>query len=60
MDEEQWHIVFGLREQWGEEHPFVLPHNDRRQHLYAVGKSGAGKTTLLSNLIIQDMVPKLV
>jgi len=56
MEEEKWHIVLGMREQWGAEHPFVLNHHDRRQHLYTVGKSGTGKTTLLSNLIIQDIL----
>jgi len=54
MDE--WHIVLGVRERWGEEHPFVLHPHDRRHHLYAVGKTGTGKSTLLHNLAIQDIV----
>ncbi len=54
MDNEE-HIVLGLREEWGQEAPFVLSHNDRRHHLYAIGKSGVGKTTLLRNLILQDI-----
>lgn len=49
------HIVLGLRHEWGQEVPFALEHNDRRQHLYAIGKSGTGKTTLLRNLILQDI-----
>jgi hypothetical protein len=53
MDE--WNIVLGVREEWGEKHPFVLRPNDRRQHLYTIGKSGTGKTTFLRNLIIQDI-----
>ena len=56
MDENEWHIVLGLREGWGKEHPFVLSHGDRRQHLYVIGKSGTGKTTLLHNLIFQDIL----
>jgi hypothetical protein len=56
MEEEQWHIVLGVRKDWGEEHPFVLQPHDRRHHLYAIGKSGTGKTTLLRNLILQDIL----
>lgn len=50
-----WQIVLGVREEWGQERPFVLTPRDRRQHLYAIGKSGTGKTTLLRNLIVQDI-----
>lgn len=48
-------IVLGMRENWGEEAPFFLERNDRRHHLYAIGKSGTGKTTFLRNLILQDI-----
>ena len=49
------HLILGTRDQWGHESAFVLPHTDRRQHLYTVGKSGTGKTTLLRNMILQDI-----
>src|SRR3954470_16095262 len=49
------HIVIGEREEWGQKTQFRLSHTDRRQHLYAIGKSGTGKTTLLRNLILQDI-----
>ena len=52
---EKWHIVLGVREGGGEEHPFVLQSHDRGHHLYVVGKSGTGKTTFLQNLIYQDI-----
>ena len=39
---EKWHVVLGVREGGGEEHPFVLQPHDRRHHLYVVGKSGVG------------------
>ncbi len=52
---DNWHIVLGVREEWGRENPFVLSPRDRRHHLYAIGKSGTGKTTLLRNLILQDI-----
>ncbi len=49
------HIVIGHREEWGQQLPFGISHIDRRQHLYAIGKSGTGKTTLLRNMILQDI-----
>src|SRR5450756_1136897 len=48
-------LVIGTWEHWGQKHPLVLSHADRRQHLYVIGKSGTGKTTLLRNLIMQDI-----
>jgi hypothetical protein len=53
---DDWHIVLGIRETWGQEQPFALTSRDRRQHLYTIGKSGSGKTTLLRNLIVQDIM----
>jgi hypothetical protein len=53
MDE--WHIVLGVREEWGEKYPIVLTPHDRRHHIYAIGKSGTGKTTFLHNMIVQDI-----
>jgi hypothetical protein len=49
------HLVLGTRENWGAESAFGLTADDRRQHLYVIGKSGTGKTTLLRNLILQDI-----
>ncbi|MDD5431039.1 MAG: type IV secretion system DNA-binding domain-containing protein [Candidatus Pacebacteria bacterium] len=34
---------------------FGIKEDDRRRHIYVVGKTGMGKTTLLENLIIADM-----
>jgi hypothetical protein len=45
----------GNRNIWGGEKPFGISRVDRRQHLYAIGKTGTGKTTLLRNLICQDI-----
>jgi hypothetical protein len=53
MDYETTYI--GNRVVWGGEKPFGISRVDRRQHLYAVGKTGTGKTTLLRNLICQDI-----
>ena len=53
---DDWHLVLGVREGWGQETPIVFSPRDRRHHLYAIGKSGTGKTTLLRNMILQDIV----
>src|SRR5882672_12454882 len=45
----------GNRTVWGGSIPFGISRADRRQHLYAIGKTGTGKTTLLLNLICQDI-----
>src|SRR5712671_5336467 len=52
-------IVVGEREvltqvsaEW---QPFGLSIEDRRRHLYVIGKTGTGKSTLLRNLIAQDI-----
>jgi hypothetical protein len=52
-------IVIGEREvltqvsaEW---QPFGLSAEDRRRHLYLIGKTGTGKSTLLRNLIVQDI-----
>ncbi len=35
--------------------PFGIKREDRRRHLYTVGKSGTGKSKMLENLIISDI-----
>lgn len=35
--------------------PFGIKLDDRRRHMYVVGKTGMGKTTMLENMIIQDI-----
>ena len=34
---------------------FGIKREDRRKHVYVIGKTGSGKTTLLENLIVQDI-----
>lgn len=34
---------------------FGIKTDDRRRHMYVIGKTGMGKTTLLENLILQDI-----
>ncbi len=45
----------GNRERWGTEVPFGFSQEDRRNHVYVLGKTGVGKTTALLNLIAQDI-----
>lgn len=35
---------------------FGIKRDDRRRHMYVIGKTGMGKTTLLENLIISDIL----
>jgi len=34
---------------------FGIKTDDRRRHMYLIGKSGTGKTTMMENMIIQDI-----
>ncbi len=38
-----------------EQKVFGIKRDDRRRHMYILGKSGTGKTTLLENSVIQDI-----
>jgi hypothetical protein len=40
----------------GKEVPFGIKRDDRRRHMYIIGKTGMGKTTLMENMIIQDII----
>ncbi len=35
--------------------PFGIRRDDRRRHVYIIGKTGMGKTTLIENMVIQDI-----
>ncbi len=39
----------------GEDKTFGIKKNDRRQHMYIIGKTGVGKTVLLKNMALQDI-----
>ncbi len=39
----------------GEHRPFGIYPDDRRRHVYVIGKTGVGKTTFLENMIAQDI-----
>jgi len=46
---------FGKTNFRGQEHVFGIKREDRRRHMYVIGKTGMGKTTLLENMIISDI-----
>src|SRR3989344_5995446 len=36
--------------------PFGIKTDDRRRHLYVIGKTGMGKTTMMENMVVQDIL----
>ncbi len=40
----------------GQEHVFGIKKDDRRRHMYVIGKTGMGKTNLLENMVISDIM----
>ena len=47
--------VIGQTNFRGQKRTFGIYTDDRRRHLYLVGKTGVGKTTLIANMIRQDI-----
>lgn len=47
--------LLGLTSYRGHRQPFGILPEDRRRHMYVVGKTGMGKSTLLLNLIASDI-----
>ena len=39
-----------------QERKFGIKIDDRRRHVYIIGKSGVGKTTLLTNMVVSDII----
>lgn len=54
-EEEEGSAVIGRVRFRDDQRPVVLALEDRRRHLYIVGKTGMGKTTLIQNMIVADM-----
>ncbi len=40
----------------GQEYPVKMKDEDRRRHLYVIGKSGSGKSVFIENLAVQDVL----
>lgn len=47
--------VIGQTNFRGQHRPFGIYPDDRRRHVYIIGKTGVGKTTLMQNMLIQDI-----
>ena len=48
-------IVLGVNRYRGQETVVRMKTDDRRRHVYVIGKSGTGKSVLMENMIIQDI-----
>ncbi|MBU1177751.1 type IV secretion system DNA-binding domain-containing protein [Patescibacteria group bacterium] len=47
--------LFGETNFRGQSRKFGIRTDDRRRHMYVVGKTGMGKTTMLENMVISDI-----
>lgn len=48
-------LVLGVNTYRGEDTLIRIKTDDRRRHVYIIGKSGTGKSVLLQNMIVQDI-----
>ncbi len=48
-------VLLGMNVYRGTEREVHLTPEDRRRHLYIIGKTGTGKSTLMENMIVQDI-----
>jgi hypothetical protein len=55
MADENQITVFAKTNFRNKEVPFGIKTDDRRRHMYLVGKTGMGKTSLMENMVIQDI-----
>ncbi len=56
MTEDQEITILGVTNFRNERKKFGIKTDDRRRHVYIVGKTGMGKTALLLNMAIQDIL----
>lgn len=48
--------VIGQTNFRGQHRPFGIYEDDRRRHVYLIGKTGVGKTTLIEHMLTQDIL----
>lgn len=48
-------LIFAETNFRGERKQFGIKKDDRRKHMYIIGKTGMGKTALLANMVVQDI-----
>ncbi len=56
MPEQNDITVFAKTSFRNREVAFGIRRDDRRRHMYVIGKTGMGKTTLIENMVIQDIL----
>ena len=56
MAEKEQINVFARTNFRNKEVAFGIKTDDRRRHVYIIGKTGMGKTTMIENMIVQDIV----
>src|SRR3989338_4624319 len=54
-DHENEVVLFGETDYRNQRRRFGVKADDRRRHMYVIGKTGMGKSTLLENLISGDI-----
>ena len=47
--------VFGITDFRGDQVKFGIREDDRRRHMYLIGRTGVGKTNTMQNMVIDDM-----
>ncbi|KKQ76684.1 MAG: hypothetical protein US98_C0029G0001, partial [Parcubacteria group bacterium GW2011_GWC1_38_6] len=55
MDENNDINFFGITTFRNQRRKFGIKTDDRRRHVYIVGKTGMGKTAMLENMVVQDI-----
>ena len=55
MEKKETITLFAKTNFRNREVPFGIKTDDRRRHMYLIGKTGMGKTTLMENMVIQDI-----
>src|SRR3989338_3173650 len=56
MKNKEEKTLFGIINFRSQTRKFGIKIDDRRRHMYVVGKTGMGKTTLLENMVISDIL----
>lgn len=56
MENKELITFFGKTTFRGEKKVFGIKEDDKRRHVYIIGKTGMGKTELLKNMVVQDIL----
>ena len=49
-------VYFGMTNFRNQKLKFGIKKDDRRRHMYLIGKTGMGKSTVLENMVVQDII----